>query len=111
MSHLPEKGEARAAADVMDARLKAANTGRTDEAFVEMHSRTGEMRGDSHVMYAAYGDLFDVGDLVPVALAPVRKFIVDIAQGQDPESALCSMYMLAVAHGVMIERRRWERGR
>lgn len=99
-----KSGEAKAAADVLRDRLDAAAGG---EVFVaEVNVNTGAMRGEDFAFRSVYGDLFDVAEVAHVAEAPVMAFFMDIAGGVDPTIALRSMYLLAAAHGVLIERAR-----
>lgn len=107
MSRLPEKGEATAAAEALERRLHAIGDG---ENFVaEVNVNTDDMRGEGPAVRAAYGDLFVIGEMAQAAEIPVNNFIYDIATGTMPDVALRSMYLLAVAHGVLMERARWER--
>jgi hypothetical protein len=105
----PEKGEARAAADKLRDRFHSLTPEGVDHTTAEVNPSTGEWRGDQFAMLAMYGDLFDIGEVAEIAQTPVYKFILDIASGIAPETALRSMYLLAAAHGVLIERGRWER--
>jgi hypothetical protein len=99
-----KKGEVRAAANVLRDRLDAACG---DEAFVaEVNIKSGDMRGDSFPFLGVYSDLVDVGEVIAVSQGPVNAYITDIALGTEPDIALRSMYLLAVAHGVLIERAR-----
>lgn len=108
MSHLPEKGEAIAAAEVLNRRLHSV--GDDEDRFVaEVNVRTGDVRGDESPMRATYGDLFDIAELAGVAVVPVHSFIEDIAAGVDPQAAMLSLYLLAAAHGCLMERARWSR--
>lgn len=109
MSRLPEPGEVQAAADTLNDRLQASRLADDEVAFVQVNTKTGAMTGAADVLRGTYGDLFDIGEMGEVAVAPVRAFIRDVAEGMDPEVALLSMYLLAVAHGVLMERARWER--
>lgn len=97
-------GEVKAAADVLRDRLDAAAGGETFVAEVNINS--GDMRGEDFAFRSVYGDLFDVAEVAKVSQAPVTAFIIDIAGGVDPDIALRSMYLLAVAHGVLLERAR-----
>jgi hypothetical protein len=101
----PEKGEARAAAEALDARLRAVAGDDIRDAEVNVCS--GEMRGDETAVRGVYGDLFDVGDVAEFAEGPVHYFLADIAGGVMPDVALRSMFLLAVAQGVLMERARW----
>lgn len=108
MSRLPEPGEAHAAMEALDKRLHSVgDTG--DIFFVGVNTQTGSMEGGGEgPVRATYGDLFDIAETADCAQAAVTHFIVDIATGRaDPETAMRSMYLLAVAHGVMMERARW----
>lgn len=108
MSHLPEKGEAERAAQVLNERLMA--TGHAgDVNVVEVNTKTGTVRGASNQVLGAYGDLLDVPEVALVSEGPVLQFIGDIANGVDPEIALRSLFILATAYGVLMERARWSR--
>lgn len=112
MSRLPEPGEARAAAEVLGARIEAV-TG-DDHKYAQIHRDTGEVldygeTGGESAVRGAYGDLFDLHEMAVVAEGPVNAFIADIATGAEPDVAMRSMYLLAVAHGCLMERARWQR--
>jgi len=109
MNPRPEKGDARAACDILIARLSAVTESDDDIVTAEVNPRSGEIRGGEDAVRGVYGDLFDIGEMAAVAESPVQKFIEDIAFGVAPDAALRSMYMLAVAHGVLMERARWQR--
>lgn len=108
MSSLPEKGEVRAAAEALDERLSAAGIPEDGSASAAINVTTGEVAGDRpDAVRAVYGDLYDLAEMADVATAASEHFIIDIAVRRKPvEQALRSMYMLAAAHGVMLERRR-----
>jgi hypothetical protein len=107
--HYPEKGEALAAAEALDARLRATAPADGGIVVAEVNRRSGEIRGEEAAMRGAYGDLFDIGELADLAEGPVQAFIADIAFGTAPDAALRSMFLMAVAHGVLMERARWQR--
>lgn len=99
-----QKGEVRAAAEILRDRLDAACG---EGAFVaEVNIKSGDMRGDTFPFRGVYSDLVDVSEVIAVSQVPVDAYITDIAFGTDPDIALRSMYLLAVAHGVLIERAR-----
>jgi hypothetical protein len=105
---LPEKGDVQVGLDALIARLTSVTE--TDEDTIHVRvSLEGEVRGDEGAVRSVYGDLFDIPELAVAAEGPVVKFIRDIAFGEAPDVALRSMYMLAVAHGVLIERARWRK--
>jgi hypothetical protein len=98
-----------AALEALDKRLHSVGeTG--DIFFVGVNTKTGTMDGEDGPVRATYGDLFDIAETAECAQSAVTHFIVDIATGRaDPETAMRSLYMLAVAHGCLMERKRWER--
>lgn len=117
MSRLPEKGDAAAAIDAMNARTDALGAdgpkpleGGTYR-FDVMTGTTAE-GADTQVMRGAYGDLFDVTELLDEGgMYLVQAFLRDIARGyRDPTSALASLLFQGTAIGVLMERARWERG-
>ena len=109
MSRLPEPGEVLAARDVLIARLEAVTETDDDILSVKVNPDSGEIVGEALAVRSVYGDLFDIPEMAEAAEGPVQKFIHDIAFGQAPDAALRSMYLIAVAHGVLIERARWSR--
>jgi len=105
----PEKGEARAAAEALDARLRAV-AGENEVLTVAVNPLSGQVHGEGEqAVRSVYGDLFDLHDVAEYAEGPVHYFLADIAGGVAPDRALRSMFLLAVAQGVMMERARWER--
>lgn len=108
MSHLPEKGDARRAAEVLDARLRATAPSDGGMATASVNVRTGAITGDDLPLRAAYSDLFDIAEVAEIAEPVVYAFIADIAAGIPPDQAMRSMWVLAVAQGVLMERARWE---
>lgn len=109
MSRLPEKGEAKAAVEILIARLSAVTETDEDVMVAEVNPESGEIRGEEGAVRGVFGDLFDIGEMAACAEPAVQKFIGDIAFGVAPDAALRSMYMLAAAHGTLMERARWER--
>lgn len=115
MIPLPEKGEARRASEVMDARMRAISGDDESVTFnissADVSLKTGEMRSTNpQGIGGVYGDLFDVGELVALSASICAAFMVDIAtERRDPMSALVSVYLQAAGIGVLIERARWQR--
>jgi hypothetical protein len=111
----PEKGEADAAAKVMDARMRAVagepDTVTFNIAQANISRQTGEVSStDNMALGAVYGDLVDVGEVVLMCEPVVSAFLVDIATGRrDPVSAMVSLYLQATGVGVLVERARWQR--
>jgi hypothetical protein len=115
MSRLPEKGEALASAEAMNARMATVHDGPPGSTFdlggdVEVSRATGEARGLEFAIHAVYSDLFDIGETVATSASMCDMFIVDIALGRrDPMSALVSLFLMAKGNGVLEERARWTR--
>lgn len=110
----PEKGEARAAADTMDARMRAV-AGEPESitfnlASANISRRTGEVDSNNALaLGGVYGDLFDVGDVILMSEPIIHAFLLDIAsERRDPVSAMASLYLQAAGVGVLMERKRWE---
>lgn len=106
MKH-PEKGEVYTARDVLVGRLTAVTETDADVLMASVSRDSGEIVGEGGAVRAVYGDLFDIAEMAEAAEGPVHKFIADIAFGMAPDAALRSLYMIAVAHGVLMERARW----
>jgi hypothetical protein len=112
VSRLPEKGEAKRAADAMDRRAELV-IGRTnvieDVGGLEINTRTAEATGDGMDAYRkVFGDLFDLGDTVAVTWDLVAGFIEQLARTEDPQGVLMSLFLQGVGLGVMMERQRWQ---
>lgn len=115
MSHLPEPGEAKAAAETFTRRVQAMTDG-GDAMYtgpISVKVQTGEMGGDVDPLRKAYGDLFDPGEVLAEGGVDLAlRTIVDIGvHGHDPIAGMLSAYMQGVALGVLMERARWERQR
>lgn len=115
MNPLPEKGDARRAAEAMDARMHAIAGDIESVTFniasASVSRKTGELRSnDVQSIGGVYGDLFDVGELVALSAGVCEAFILDIATDRrDPMSAMVSIYLQAAGVGVLMERERWLR--
>jgi hypothetical protein len=109
VSRLPEKGDVQTGLDLLIARLTAVTESDDETVHVRVQPATGAVEGDACQVRSVYGDLFDIAELAGAAEGPVTKFIYDIASGVEPDVALRSLYMLATAHGVLMERARWQR--
>jgi hypothetical protein len=111
----PEKGEALAAAETLNARMEASVQFEAGESFdigmILVDRRTGETGNNPEFsVHAIYGDLFDVGEMLATSAGVTEMFIADIATGRrDVMSAMLSLYLMAAGHGVLLERARWEK--
>lgn len=117
MSRLPQPGDAVKATQVLNGRL-AAGVGVTEQDVIV---RTGSVELTEHGMtgpgvpalLAIYGDLFNVTETLDDAgfAGLVEAHVREVEAGDDTlNDAMCAVALQAVAHGVLQERLRWERG-
>jgi hypothetical protein len=117
VSRLPQPGDAVKATRVLNDRMTAAVGVCDENDFVQTGpleiSAAGVTGEGLTSLLHVYGDLFDVEEtLLEAGLCRlVSNHERDLASGGETvESALVAVALQSVAHGVLQERLRWERG-
>jgi hypothetical protein len=112
VSRLPEPGDVRRAQEMLDARVHAIADGaeHLESGPVSVHE--GHLVGGADPIFAAYGDLFDPGEVLSeIGFLMVKAAAADVVRTMDPLSALSTLLLQGMALGVLQERLRWEDGR
>lgn len=87
--------------------LGCADEGFIDAGDIKVNAWTGVAEGEGMDIYRrAYGDLFELGELVAAGSGVIRAFKDLVDAGDDVASVLFSLYLQAVATGVLMERAR-----
>lgn len=111
----PEKGDAKRAADAMDARSEIV-IGRTSDVVdvgdLAINLTSGETSGTGLDAYRkVYGDLFDLGEMMATSTPLIQNFMLSLLTSEDPMGVMTSLFLQGAGMGVMMERQRWtERG-
>lgn len=109
MSHLPEKGDIKAACDTWNARVHAVNGGADEKPCGDVNVKTRSGEGVD-TLRRAVGDLYDPGEfLAEVGVPLIDDCTIDILRTGDLRSAFATAIIQAAALGALMERARWQR--
>lgn len=117
MSRLPQPGDAVKATRVLNARMEArlgiTNPDVLAQAGEVTFTENGLSGPGASTLLAMYGDLFDITETLSDAGFGhmLENHEAEVEAGVEPlEAALVAVALQGIAHGVLQERVRWERG-